>query len=273
MGSKISLKNYINLVLCYLKREKIENSGSYVVAKFGYSEILETFTSSSTGMEFVLIPPGEFYMGSLSEEQDISNSEYPVYKVTIENPFYMGKSQVTQKQWKHIMWDSPSHFRGEDRPVEMVSWYEVQEFVEKLNTAESTDKYRLPSEAEWEYACRAGTQTRYSFGDDESKLNECAWYAENSDSKTHLISWKQPNPWGLYDMHGNVWEWVQDKWQENYNGSPSDEYSWEDGDCFDRVSRGGSWYCDTKSCCSASRFGRDPESRFSNLGFRLLREL
>ena len=143
----------------------------------------------------------------------------------------------------------------------------------KLNAKEGTDKYRLPSEAEWEYACRAGTQTRYSFGDDESKLNEYAWYAENSGSKTHPIGQKKPNSWGLYDMHGNVWEWVQDNWHENYNGAPSNGSVWEDEDSSDRVSRGGSWYCNTEFCRSAGRFRREPESRFSNLGFRLLREL
>ncbi|KKG14767.1 hypothetical protein EO98_00160 [Methanosarcina sp. 2.H.T.1A.6] len=277
MGSKSNLKNHINAVLCHLKRGEIEDSyfveDSYVVAKSGYSETPATFASSSTGMEFVLIPPGEFDMGSPSEEKDRSDSESPVHKVKIKNPFYMGKSSVTQRQWKNIMGTNPSHFKGEARPVEMVSWNDVQEFVKKLNATESTDKYRLPSEAEWEYACRAGTQTGYSFGDDESKLNDYAWYAENSGRKTHSICRKQPNSWGLYDMHGNVWEWVQDKWHENYKDSPFDGNSWEDEDCFDRVSRGGSWYCGAESCRSAGRFKREAESRFGNLGFRLLMEL
>ena len=105
-----------------------------------------------------------------------------------------------------------------------------------------------------------------SFGDDESKLNEYAWYAENSGSKTHSIGQKKPNSWGLYDMHGNVWEWVQDEWHENYNGAPSDGTVWEDGNSSDRVSRGGSWYCNTEFCRSAGRFRREPESRFGNLG-------
>lgn len=270
MGNKISIKNHINAVRYHLKKDEIEDS--YDVAKFGNSEVLETFASSSTGMEFVLIPAGEFDMGSPSDEHDRSDYESPTHRVTIKTPFYMGKSSVTQKQWKQIMKNDPSHFKGEDRPVEMVSWQEAQEFVKRLNAAESTDKYRLPSEAEWEYACRAGTQTGYFFGDDESQLNEYAWYAENSGSKTHPIGRKNPNPWGLYDMHGNVWEWVQDKWHENYNGSPSDGSVWEDGDVSFRVSRGGSWYCNTNSCRSASRFRRSPESRFGNLGFRLLRE-
>lgn len=271
MGGKISLKNHINAVRCHLKKEEIEDSD--VVAKSGNSTNLETLTSSSSCMEFVLIPPGEFDVGSPSAEMDRSDYESPTHKVTIKNPFYMGKSSVTQKQWKMIMGNNPSHFKGEDRPVEMVSWNEVQEFIKKLNAAESTDKYRLPSEAEWEYVCRAGTQTRYSFGDDESKLNEYAWYAENSGSKTHPICRKKPNSWGLYDMHGNVWEWVQDKWHEKYNVPPSDGNAWEEGNCFDRVSRGGSWYCNVGFCRSAGRFRRAPESLFSNLGFRLLREL
>jgi formylglycine-generating enzyme required for sulfatase activity len=137
----------------------------------------------------------------------------------------------------------------------------------------NTDKYRLPSEAEWEYACRACTQSRYFFGDDESKLGEYAWYARNSGQKTHPVGRKKPNPWGLYDMHGNVWEWVQDRWHDSYNGSPSDGSAWEDENISNLASRGGSWYCDTHFCRSAARFSRDPESRFSNLGFRLLREL
>ena len=271
MESKISIKNYIHTFREYLKKEEIESSS--VLANSGNPENRETFTSPSTGMEFVLVPAGEFEMGSCSEEKDRLDCEYPVHKVTIKNSFYLGKSSVTQKQWKKIMGNNPSHFKGEDRPVEMISWKEVQAFVQKLNAKESTDKYRLPSEAEWEYACRAGTQTRYFFGDDESKLNEYAWYAENSGSKTHSISQKKPNPWGLYDVHGNVWEWVQDEWHENYNGAPSNGIVWKDEDSSDRVSRGGSWYCTTLFCRSAGRFKREAESRFSNLGFRLLREL
>lgn len=280
MGSKISIINHINAVRCYLKKGETEDSnedsikgpkGPYSMAKSGNSETLETFISSSTGMEFVLVPAGEFYMGFLQEEKGRPDSESPAHRVTIKNPFYMGKSPVTQKQWKNIMGNNPSHFKGGDRPVEMVSWKEAQKFVKKLNAIENTDKYRLPSEAEWEYACKAGTQTRYFFGGDESKLKECAWYAENSGRKTHPIGQKKPNSWGLYDMHGNVWEWVQDKWHDN--STPSNGSIWEDGDGSFRVSRGGSWYCDPDSCRSAARFSRAPESRFANLGFRLVREL
>jgi formylglycine-generating enzyme required for sulfatase activity len=269
--SKVSIRSYINTVRNYLKKEETEDSKK--PEKLGSSETTEIFTSPSTGIELLLIPAGEFEMGSPSRGEDKFPNEYPAHKVTIKNSYYLGRSSVTQRQWKKIMGKNLSHFKGEDRPVEMVSWIEVQKFVKKLNEKEHTDKYRLPSEAEWEYACRAGTQTKYNFGDDLSKLNEHAWYAENSGGQTHPVGMKKSNPWGLYDMHGNVWEWVQDNWHENYKGSPTEGSAWEDKEDSHRVSRGGSWYCNAILCRSASRFSRDPENYISNLGFRLLREM
>ncbi len=236
-------------------------------------EIPKTFTSSSTGMEFVLIPAGEFMMGSPSGEEGRYDDEGPVHEVTINNPFYMGKYLVTQKQWKKVMGTNPSGFKDEDRPVESVSWKDVQEFVQKLNEKEGADKYRLPSEAEWEYACRAKTTTRYSFGDYESKLNEYAWYNKKSNSETHPVGQKNPNSWGLYDIHGNVWEWVQDRWHDNYEEAPSDGSAWEDGSSFNRILRGGGWGSDAGFCRSAIRAGFDVEYRAEAIGFRLLREL
>jgi formylglycine-generating enzyme required for sulfatase activity len=275
VGSKISIINPISTIRSYLKKDGIENSieASYGMTRPENPEIFETFISPSTGMEFVLIPAGEFIMGFSSKEIDRSNCESPVHIVTIKHPFYMGKSPVTQRQWKKIMGTSPSNFRNEARPVERVSWGEIRKFIHKLNAIETTAKYRLPSEAEWEYACRAGTQSRYFFGDDESKLGEYAWYSKNSGRKTHPVFKKKPNPWGLYDMHGNVWEWVQDEWHESYNGSPSDGSAWEDGNSPNRVSRGCSWYCNMDLCRSSARLSREPESHFANLGFRLVKEL
>lgn len=275
MGNKISIINHINTIRCYLKKNEIEDSieDSHCVTDPENYEVFGTCISSYTGMEFIMIPAGEFFMGSSTEKKDRSDCESPVHRVTIKNPFYMGKSPVTQKQWKKIMGTSPSNFKDEARPVEFISWEEVREFIEKLNALENTSKYRLPSEAEWEYACRAGTQSRYFFGNDESRLDDHAWYVKNAGRKTHVVCKKKPNPWGLYDMHGNVWEWVQDRWHENYSGSPSDGSAWEEGDGSTRVSRGGSWYCDPDTCRSASRFSREPDSRFANLGFRLVREL
>jgi hypothetical protein len=191
---------------------------------------------NSIGMKFTLIPAGEFYMGS--EEYD---DEKPVHKVKINNPFYLGTYPVTQAEWKAVM------RRG-------------------------TDKYRLPSEAEWEYACRAGTTTRYSFGDDESELDDYAWYDENSDTETHPVGQKKPNPWGLYDMHGNVTEWVQDEWHDSYDSAPTEGSAWESGDGAFRVFHGGSWYNLAENCRSASRDQFGHRDRVINLGFRLLRE-
>lgn len=224
--------------------------------------------TNSIGIEFVLIPAGEFDMGSPWNEEGRDDSEGPVHHVKISNTFYMGKYEVTQKQWRDVMGSSPSNFKGDNLPVEQVSWNDVQEFIRKLNGKEGTNKYRLPSEAEWEYAVRSGTTTKYSFGDDES-LGDYAW-SDNSGSKTHDVGQKKPNPWGLFDMHGNVWEWVQDNWHDNYNDAPTDGSSWERKGS-DRVNRGGGWYYNTGGCRSASRGFNGQDTRSNALGFRLLR--
>jgi formylglycine-generating enzyme required for sulfatase activity len=227
----------------------------------------------SPGIEFVQIPAGEFDMGSPPNEAEDWSEEVPVHRVKISNAFYMGKYEVTQKQWCKVMGNNHSYFKGDDLPVEQVSWDDVQEFIKKLNERESTNKYRLPSEAEWEYAARAGTTTRYSFGDDESKLGDYAWFSANSGSKTHEVGQKKPNPCGLYDMHGNVWEWVQDIWHDIYHGAPTDGSAWE-GDGSGRVLRGGGWGNNAEPCRSAVRGGStaDPGGH-RGLGFRLVRVL
>ena len=227
--------------------------------------------TNSIGMEFVLIPAGEFDMGSLSSEEDRWDEE-PVHHVKISNEFYLGKYEVTQKQWREIMGNNPSSFTGDDRPVETVSWNDVQEFIKKLNQKEGTDKYRLPSEAEWEYSARAGTTTRYSFGDSELRLDEYAWYYDNSGSETHPVGQKKPNPWGLYDMHGNVWEWVQDSWHDDYKGAPTDGSAWESGSGYSRVLRSGGLSHSALHCRSAYRNPGARDPRISGLGFRLLQE-
>ena len=236
------------------------------------TEQLGKAITNTIAMEFVPIPAGEFDMGSPPDEEGRYDDEGPVHHVNIEKAFYMGRYEVTQKQWRAIMGNNPSHFKGDDLPVEWVSWDDVQEFIKKLNEKKGTDKYRLPSEAEWEYACRAGTTTRYSFGDDKSKLGDYAWYIDNSGDKTHThpVGQKKPNSWGLYDMHGNVWEWVQDSWHDDYNGAPTDGSAWENGDGTYRVIRGGGW-CDFAGDCRSADRPRGPR-RSSNLGFRLLKE-
>ena len=223
--------------------------------------------SVKQGMKFTLIPAGELMMGS---------NEYPVenhiHKVKINKPFYLGTYLITQREWKAVMGDNPSDFKGDDLPVENVSWYDVQEFIKVLNEKEEgADRYRLPSEAEWEYACRAGTTTAYSFGDGESRLNNYAWYGD-SDDKTHPVGKKEPNPYGLYDIHGNVGEWVQDSWHDNYDGAPIDGSAWQSGNA-DRVVRGGSWLVGAWYCRSAFRAIGGPHDRNYGVGFRLLEEI
>ncbi|MDQ1252205.1 MAG: hypothetical protein QG646_1323 [Euryarchaeota archaeon] len=246
------------------------NSG---IRKLGITEIPKTYTSPSIGMEFVLIPSGKFIMGSQLDEKGRWDAEGPVHEVIIKNSFYMGKYPVTQKQWKSVMSSNPSYFKGDDLPVEKVSWNDAQEFIKKLNQTEKTNIYSLPSEAEWEYSCKAGTTTRFSFGDDESKLGDYAWYGENSGSETHPVGQKKPNPWGLYDMHGNAWEWCQDEWHRNYDGAPSDGRAWESRSTSSRVYRGGCWKCYAMFCRSAYRLKLRPVYHRDFIGFRLLRNL
>jgi formylglycine-generating enzyme required for sulfatase activity len=268
-------------IVKFFGSNKHSDKGTFIAgsASENISKIPSTYTNSK-GMKFVLISAGEFMMGS----NEFSSGQ-PVHKVTIRKPFYLGKYPVTQRQWKAVMGNNPSKFRGDDLPVEKISWNDVQEFVKRLNQMEDTNKYRLPSEAEWEYSCRAGTTTRYSFGDDDSKLGNYAWFSgfstyeeweKNQDkieAKTHSVGRKKPNSWGLYDMHGNVWEWCQDNYHPNYNVAPSDGSAWEDAKSNIRVSHGSSWVDFIMGCRSAVRRGVDSSSRYDYLGFRVLREL
>lgn len=224
---------------------------------------------NSIGMEFVLIPAGVFMMGCDKDREKCSQAnESPRHEVIISRPFYMGKYEVTQAEWMAVMGSNPSKFKGNTRPVENVSWNEIQEFIRKLNQMERTDRYRLPTEAEWEYAARAGSSAVYSFGSDVEQLEKYAWYGEDRNSgSTHPVGQLEPNRWGLYDIHGNVSEWVQD-WYDSYSegtqmdpkGSSSGEY---------RVLRGGSWYHDVESSRSTYRGTRWPYDRYETYGFRV----
>jgi len=220
-------------------------------------------------MEFVLIAAGAFQMGSDDREGD-TRTEKPVHTVRLTQPFYLGTYEVTQGQWQAVMGANPSHFTGDpNRPVENVSWDDVQEFIRRLNAREGGVTYRLPTEAEWEYAARAGTTTLWSFGDKASHIGRYAWCAIDTGGQTHPVGQLQPNPWGLYDMHGNVWEWVQD-WYGPYGSGPAvDPARPPSGSA--RVNRGGSWRNNARYCRSAKRDDDAPGKRLISLGFRLLK--
>ncbi|MEE8383301.1 MAG: SUMF1/EgtB/PvdO family nonheme iron enzyme [Thermodesulfobacteriota bacterium] len=235
--------------------------------------------TNSLGMEFVYIPPGTFMMGSAISPSAVEKryggkaiwykDEHPQHRVALTNGFYMQATEVTQGQWKAVMGSNPSRFKGNDLPVERVSWVNAQEFIRKLNQREGGDKYRLPTEAEWEYACRAGSTAPFYFGSDKSRLGEYAWYWNNSGQKTHATAQKKPNAWGLYDMQGNVYEWCQDWYGDYPSGSVTDHKGPSGGS--NRVKRGGSWLNLPGLVRSANRFGYDPALRPVSLGFRLLR--
>ncbi|MBE0637832.1 MAG: formylglycine-generating enzyme family protein [Bacteroidales bacterium] len=246
--------------------------------------------ADSFGIEMVFVKGGTFTMGCTSEQSDCGSDEKPTHQVTVSD-FYMGKYEVTQKQWREIMGAStslsnPSRFSGcDDCPVESVSWNDIQEFIKKLNQ-KTGKKYRLPTEAEWEYAARggsAGSPTRYS---GSNNIDEVAWYWENSgdkrlsgswdsdkisknNCKTHPVGRKKPNELGLYDMSGNVWEWCSDWYgSDYYKNSPQNNPQGPASGSY-RVLHGGSWNISAQYCRVAYRFSYEPDPRLSNNGFRL----
>ena len=249
----------------------------------GSSGSRETITVSSIGYKMVYLEPGTFMMGSPSSEPGRHGGETR-HRVTLTKGFYIGATEVTQGQWKKMMGSNPSENPGDDCPVEQVSWEDCQQFIQKLNRLEGTDKYRLPTEAEWEYACRAGSETAYCFGSGAGQLDQYAWYDDNSRGRAHPVGLKKPNAWGLYDMHGNVLEWCQDWYDGGIypSGSVTDPTGPSSGIWLllrapPRVCRGGSWggswNYDAKDCRSAVRYTGSPGDRYDFLGLRLARDL
>jgi formylglycine-generating enzyme required for sulfatase activity len=225
------------------------------------------FLGHGVPLELNLIPAGQFLMGSTDFEEKRDDDEGPLHQVIISRPFYMGINQVTQEQYEAVMGVNPSDFKGARNPVEEVSWYDAVAFCTILSE-NAKQKVRLPTEAEWEYACRAGSRTRFSFGDDDDKLGDYAWYLDNSGRKARTVGLKKPNPWGLYDMHGNVWEWCSDWYADSYvNTANCDPQGPPNGST--RVLRGNSWISYAWGCRSALRYGYDPSYRSNKFGFRV----
>jgi formylglycine-generating enzyme required for sulfatase activity len=222
-----------------------------------------TVVKNSSGMEFAYVPAGSFQMGSANGDP----TEQPVHQVTFARGFYIGRYEVTQAQWQKVMGNNPSTFSncGENCPVEQVSSDDAQEFIKKLNAQSDGYQYRLPTEAEWEYACRSGTT-----GDYAGDLSSMAWYTSNAGYKTHPVGQKQANAWGLYDMHGNVSELVMDYEHNNYDGAPSDGSVWSKAISDGRMQRGGSWRLDDKHARSAQRSAVPADYRWKDVGFRVV---
>jgi formylglycine-generating enzyme required for sulfatase activity len=221
-------------------------------------------------MEFVWIDPGMFTMGSPESEPGHEKDESPEHEVKITRGFYLGKYEVTQAQWESVMGGNPSFYVGDDHPVEQVSWDDVQEFVHRWNVAKGDSLFRLPTEAEWEYACRAGTQTAWSFGDDDDSVGDFAWYSSNNDPKgAKEVGTKLPNSWGLHDMHGNVNEWVQDRYGAYASEDQSDPTGAASGN--ERVHRGGSFSSSSTYLRSGNRSVMPAGNRLRLTGARILK--
>ena len=259
----------------------------WVSAGYANEEITVDLPGGAT-MEMVWIEPGTFLMGTTEKQEQLLRSmemwgdwdeerEKPAHEVVISKGFYLGKFELIQEQWQSVMGTTPWSGRkqvqsGPNYPAVYISWEDMQTFIHRLNQAAGDSLYRLPTEAEWEYACRAGTATLWAFGDDEGELENYGWHRENSSGGIKEVGMKRPNPWGLYDMHGNVWEWCLD-WSERGGypsyaqvdpiGNPERRRS--------RVIRGGSFFHSSRATRSAYRSSFSPEEMDCYFGARLLR--
>lgn len=249
----------------------------------------ESVIENQLGMTFLYVKPGTFLMGAPASLHDVPTNEKPQHKVTITKPFYMAKYEVTQAQWEAVMGSNPYdlprsnpfyHIPGMKERIThpshpaTISWEDAQAFIKRLNQQEHTTKYRLPTEAEWEYVARAGTTSTYFFGEDEEKLSDFAWHSENFMSGgTHPIGLKKTNPWGFYDIYGNVWEWVQDYYADDYYQQSSEIDPKGPVTGGGHVVRGGSWHITSSGWRSTIRKEYATDYRGISIGLRLVKEV
>lgn len=277
------------LIICWVLASPV--FAQEVVFPLQKSKII-TIPPAGVILDLVYIRPGRFDMGSSDEEDIADDDELPLHGVTIEYPLYVGKYEVTQAQWKAVMRKNPAYFPGDTRPVELVTWYDCVRFCNRLSrklgypecynelTGEcnlQSGGFRMPTEEEWEYICRAGTSTFYSFGDDEIRLLEFGYFDDNSGLMTHPVGSGKPNSWGIFDMHGNVYEWCQDEHQyypedgeENDDAEETfEEEEWDEEDS-GRVIRGGGFGSFYYDCRSANRGYADPLGEYDDTGLRIV---
>jgi formylglycine-generating enzyme required for sulfatase activity len=266
----------------------VDVTGQNISRKRGNATYFSEDLGNGIALDMVKIPGGTFQMGAVKGEEGASSDEFPQHPVTVKE-FWMGKFVVTQEQWKTIVLlpkiktvlkESPSRFKGKDLPIEQVSWHEAKEFCDRLS--KKTGKtFDLPTEAQWEYACRAGTTTPFHFGEtittDVANFEGNYTYGKASKGtyreKTIAVDSFAPNAFGLYNMHGNVWEWCLDPWHPNYGDAPSDDRVWDasnDSGSELRLMRGGSWRLNPGGCRSALRSNYVPASQYFNVGFRVV---
>ena len=272
---QVTAKNCLPLMIKFADYgvESVEKNRTYVLVLSPTTppnplsaDVITIPVKDGVNIEMVKVEAGTFMMGATSEIQNSSDDEKPVHQVTLTNDYYMGKYEVTQVLWQTVMGSNPSHFEGNNLPVEQVSWEDCQEFISELNNMTGR-KFRLPTEAEWEYAARGGKKSRGYQYSGSNNLSDVAWYEANCGKRTHPVGTKQSNELGIYDMIGNVWEWCQD-W---YGFYPSFSQTNPTGAVkgADRVYRGGSW-CDEEGGCSVScRLPDIQDSGHYDLGFRL----
>ncbi|MFC1726559.1 formylglycine-generating enzyme family protein [candidate division KSB1 bacterium] len=269
-------KHFVLLIIILISCSLLITYSQHSNSNNSSVKVGEVIKDAPYNIEMIYIPEGTFIMGSNN-----ADDEKPPHEVSLDD-YFIGKYLVTQKEWVAVMGSNPSENVGDDLPVENVSWIDAQEFCRKLSD-KTGKKYRLPTDAEWEYACRAGSTTVFHFGNDTLKLGEYAWYRGNSGDKTHPVGKKKPNAWGLYDMAGNVWEWCEDWWDPEYysrseykNPINTKKYYWENPRTKEksalRVARSGHFRNSPKGLESAHRHCTGPMEKSNSIGFRLVRE-
>ncbi|MDY3063267.1 MAG: formylglycine-generating enzyme family protein [Bacteroidaceae bacterium] len=237
-----------------------------MVSKASYSN--GVLSVGSIKYKMIFVEGGTFTMGATSEQQDPDSNEKPTHQVTLSS-YYIGETEVTQALWTAVMGNNQSNFKGDNNPVEKVSWNDCQKFIEKLNSL-TGKKFRLPTEAEWEYAARGGNKSKGYQYSGSNNLDDVAWYDDNSGSKTHIVKTKQPNELGIYNMSGNVWEWCQDWYGLSYYSVSDTNNPQGPSSGLFRVFRGGCWSDDARGCRSANRSGYASYDDSDGLGLRLV---